>query len=88
VKGFIKGPASATPNQQKGKKKKKKKDQDDGAIYESVAKIDKHRLFENEIDALLDENERAAINEVQEVSAEEDGGQSEDEEEAQVKSLV
>jgi hypothetical protein len=63
VKGFIKGPACATPNQQKGKKKRKKKNDDssEGALYESVKKIDQHAMFENEIDALLDENERAEI---------------------------
>lgn len=64
VKGFIKGPAGATPNQQKGKKKRKKKGEDNsdsGALYESVKKIDKHAMFENEIDALLDENERMEI---------------------------
>jgi len=37
VKGFISAGAAA---QQKGKKKRKKKDANDGALYESVRKID------------------------------------------------
>lgn len=93
VKGFIKGPAGATPNQQKGKKKRKKKtddNSDSGALYESIKKIDKHAMFENEIDALLDEAERAEIAkaaEVAEISGDEEG-QSEDEEEARARSMV
>ena len=80
VKGFIQAGATT---QQKGKKKRKKKDANDGALYESVKKIDQHSKYENEIDALLDESERAAIkakDEVQEVSGDEDAGASEDEE--------
>ena len=77
VKGFIKGPACATPNQQKTKKKRKKKNDDssEGALYESVKKIDKHAMFENEIDSLLDENERAEIAQavIAEVSGDEEG---------------
>ena len=48
--------------QQKGKKKKKKKsDADSGAIYESVKKIGTHQKYENEIDALLEDEEIAEI---------------------------
>lgn len=78
MKGFISAGAAA---QQKGKKKRKKKDANDGALYESVRKIDQHSKYEDEIDALLDESERAAIKqkeEVQELSGDEEA--SEDEE--------
>jgi len=52
VKGFIK---TGTASKEKaGRKKKKKKTEEPGEeIYETVAKIDKHKKYENEIDQLL-----------------------------------
>lgn len=56
VKGFIK---TGTASKEKAGRKKKKKKVDDGdneQLYETVAKIDKHKKYENEIDQLLGGN--------------------------------
>ena len=56
VKGFIKtGPGS---KEKVGRKKKKKKSPDEADVpYETVAKLDKHKKYENEIDQLIDGTE-------------------------------
>ena len=58
------------------RKKKKKNGETEEIIYETVAKLDKHKKYENEIDLLLNgENEVAVVNnpkEPQPVEASED----------------